>query len=49
MGKVDFHKAIIINQVGITAPEIDFLFDTLSGHLSHISLDQWANYIYDDV
>ena len=51
MTRVDFHKAIIINQVPLAAPEIDFLFDLLSGRdkLREIGYDQWGGYIYDDV
>jgi len=51
MTRVDFHKAIIINQVPLSAPEIDFLFDLLSGRgkLREIGYDQWGGYIYDDV
>lgn len=51
MGRVEFHKAMIVNQVCITAPEIDFLFDTLTGQnrLSVISYENWASYIYDDI
>ena len=51
MRRVEFHKAMIINQVGITAPEIDFLYDTLTGQnrAAQISYENWASYIYDDV
>lgn len=49
MRRMDFHKAIIINQVRITAPEIDFLFNLLAGQGSEISETGWSGYIYDDV
>jgi len=47
----DFHKAIVVNGVGLTAPEIDYLFDLLAGQVgSNISLtfDNWSQKIYDD-
>ena len=31
MGRLDFHKALFRSQMGLSAPEIHFLFDTLIG------------------
>jgi len=50
---MDFHKAIVKNQVGLTAPEIDFLFDVLTGsdkssHDSDLRLEHWVARIFDD-
>jgi hypothetical protein len=50
MRRVDFHKAIILNRIGLNAPEIDFLFDILTeGQEVNINLDHWSSKIYDDV
>jgi hypothetical protein len=46
----DLHVACVMNGVGLTAPEIDFLFDTLSQSsvANEISMKQWASKIFDD-
>ena len=31
MGRYEFHKAVVDNELKLTAPEIDFLFDFLTG------------------
>lgn len=39
------------SQVGLTAPEIDFLFDTLTGNLKkdiELKLEHWTSRIFDD-
>ena len=39
------------NQVGLTAPEIDFLFDTLTGNSKQeivLKLEHWTSRIFDD-
>lgn len=49
MRRVDLHKAIIANQVKLTAPEIDFLFDILSyGIGEEIKYEHWSQRIFDD-
>lgn len=40
--------AMIQNQVGLTAPEIDFLFDLLNPSGVQVSLDNWLSKIFDD-
>lgn len=48
--RVDFHKAFVVNRVGLTAPEIDTLYDILSNGLNvEITIDHWSSKIYDDV
>jgi hypothetical protein len=47
--RVDLHKGMINSQVGLTAPEIDFLFDLLAGHSQELTIDHWLAKIYDDV
>lgn len=48
--RVDFHKAIIVNRVGLSAPEIDFLYDLLTEHTEiNLTYDHWSSKIYDDV
>lgn len=47
--RVDLHKGIIANQVKLTAPEIDFLYDILSGGMAEeIKYDHWSARIFDD-
>ena len=46
--RVDFHKAMITNQVCLTAPEIDFLFDLLGQNGELVTLDHWLAKIFDD-
>jgi hypothetical protein len=46
--RIDFHKGCIINQVKLTAPEIDFLFDMLTKEASELTLDLWQARIFDD-
>jgi len=46
---VDLHKAVVNNHVGLTAPEIDFLFDLLAGYNQELTADHWLARIYDDV
>lgn len=37
------------NQVGLTAPEIDFLFDLLTGQQgTELKLEHWTSKIFDD-
>ena len=40
--------AMIQNQVGLTAPEIDFLFDLLCQSGDQVSMDHWLSKIFDD-
>lgn len=48
--RVDLHKACIVNRVGLTAPEIDFLYDLLlNGSEGDVTFEQWSSKIYDDV
>lgn len=48
--RVDLHKACIVNRVGLTAPEIDFLFATAAADGAlEITLNHWTGKIYDDV
>lgn len=48
--RVDLHKAFIVNRVGLTAPEIDFLCDLLlDNSAGEISFEHWSSKIYDDV
>ena len=52
MRRSDFHKAIMTNGVGLTAPEIDFLYETLcasQGALMELTIDNWTSKIYDDI
>jgi hypothetical protein len=50
MRRPDLHVACVMNGVGLSAPEIDFLFDILSqsSTASEISQTQWASKIFDD-
>jgi hypothetical protein len=48
MKRVDFHQAIIINRILLSAPEIDFLFDFLVGSEFELTFDHWTSRIYDD-
>ena len=53
MRRVDLHKALVKNQVGLTAPEIDFLFDVLTGttrssNWAELRLEHWVSRIFDD-
>lgn len=48
--RVDFHKSFIFNKVGLSAPEIDLLYDILmENQEGDVTIDQWSGKIYDDV
>jgi hypothetical protein len=49
MRRYDFHRAIIINRIQMSYPEIDFLFDTLTGGEGELTFDLWTARIYDDI
>lgn len=40
--------AMIQNQIGLNAPEIDFLFDLLGNNGDSVSMDHWLAKIFDD-
>lgn len=45
----DLHRALAKNQVALTAPEIDFLFDLLAGPRdTELKLEHWTAKIFDD-
>jgi len=46
----DLHIACIKNGLGLSAPEIDFLFDVLaqSVQIKEVSVTEWASKIFDD-
>ena len=53
MRRLDFHKAMVKNQTGLTAPEIDFLFDLLAARSKpsqepELRLEDWTSRIFDD-
>ena len=48
MSRVEFHKAVVINKIGLTAPEIDFLFDLLTAGKNSLTLENWTTRIFDD-
>lgn len=46
--RIDFHQALITNKVGLSAPEIDFLFDLMGQGSELIVMDNWLSKIFDD-
>ena len=48
MGRIDFHKACVINKIGLTAPEIDYVFDLLVQGQKDLKIENWTSRIFDD-
>ena len=46
--RADLHKAILLSNVGLTAPETDCLFDLLAQGQQEFDQNAWLSRIYDD-
>lgn len=48
--RYDFHRAVVINRIPLSTPEIDFLFDMLTGNTNgELNFEAWSFKIYDDI
>ena len=50
MRRPDLHLAAVENTMGLTQPEVDFLFDLLASgsHSKEITFELWAKHVFDD-